>query len=41
MRDELATSGNPTSAEILGNAQSLIRTMRSVSRERLISGTLH
>jgi hypothetical protein len=41
MRDELATSGNPTSAEIVGNAQSLIRTMRTVSRERLISGTVH
>ena len=41
MREELAMLDNPTSAEIIGNAQSLIRTMRRVSRDRAIAGTIH
>ena len=41
MQEELAMSGNQASAEIIANAQCLIRTMRTLSRDRVMSGTIH
>lgn len=41
MRDELATSQSQASAEIIANAKTLIVTIETLSRDRIVSGTIH